>query len=135
MDRAPQEENRILFCPNCGYNPKENDYLNLHSRREVHSLDIRPEPEKFVCSRCHYAGSLFSIPESERYKLEFDLDEIDAPVRHAQKGSSRFYLYAVGFIAIAGLMVYTANIVLSAALTIALAGLIFYFELRARSIG
>ncbi len=133
MDRAPQQENRILFCPNCGYKPKENDYLNLQSTREVHSLSITPTEETFVCSQCSYSGNIFSIPESDRYKMEFDVDALDAPVKHAQKGSKRFYLYMVGFLAIIILMLQTASFMLPVALAVILAAVIIYLELRART--
>ncbi len=134
MEWAPQDENRILFCPNCGYNPRENDYLNLHSSREVHSLSLEPAQETFLCTQCNYSGQLFSIPESDRYKMEFDIDALDAPIKHAQKGGKRFYLYAIGFILIIGAILQTSSLFVPVVLTILLAALIIYLELRARTL-
>ena len=100
----------------------------------MHSLSIEPAEETFVCTQCNYSGQLFSIPESERYKMEFDLDALDAPIKHAQKGSKRFYLYAIGFILIIGVMLQTSNLFFSVGLAIPLAALIIYMELRARTV-
>jgi len=66
--------------------------------------------------------------------MEFDIDALDAPIQHAQKGGKRFYIYTLGFILILGVMLQTSNIILSAGLVILLAALILYLELRARMV-
>jgi len=133
MGWTPEDEYTILFCPQCGYKPHENDYLNLQSNKEVHSLSIKPTEEVYVCNKCNFSGSLFAIPEKDRYKLEFDLDELESPLKHAQKGSKRIYLYLLGLLVIILSIIQTSGLLLPVVLTIVLAALILYLELRARS--
>ena len=133
MEWMPEDEHTILFCPKCGYKPHENDYLNLQSNKEVHSLSIKPTEEVYVCNKCDFSGSLFAISEKDRYKMEFDLDELEAPLKHAQKGNKRFYLYLIGFLAIILAILQTSELLLPITLTIVLASVILYLELRARS--
>ena len=121
-----------MFCPNCGYNPHANDYLNIESRNEVHSLDIQPVEGTYLCTQCKYRGNLFSIPETDLHKIQFDLDEIDAPIKDAQKGSKRFFLYALSFLAILFIIYQTANFVLAAALVLVLISAILYTELTSK---
>lgn len=123
----------ILFCPNCGYNPHANDYLNIDSRNEEDSLNITQVEGTYVCTQCKYRGNLFSIPEMEAYKIQFDLDEIDAPVKHAQKASKRFFLYALGFLAIIFIIFQTSSLLFAAALAFTLIGAILYTELTSKT--
>ena len=122
-----------MFCPNCGYNPHANDYLNIESRNEVHSLNIKPVEGTYVCAQCKYRGNLFSIPETDLYKIQFDLDEIDAPVKQAQKASRRFFIYAICFLAILVVIFQTSSLLIAAALAFILIGAILYTELSSRA--
>ncbi|MBD3398613.1 hypothetical protein GF412_05220 [Candidatus Micrarchaeota archaeon] len=126
------EDAAIIFCPNCGFVPHSGDYLNIESKNEVHSLSIKPVEGTYVCSQCKYRGSLFSVPEPELYKLQFDLDEIDAPLKHAQKGSGRFFIYVLSFLAILFVIFQTSSLLLAGALSLVLVGAIIYTELTAR---
>ncbi len=123
----------ILFCPNCGYNPHANDYLNIETRTEEGSLNIKPVDGTYLCTQCKYSGNLFSIPETELYKIQFDLDEIDAPVKHAQKASKRFFLYILGFLAIIFMIFQTSSLLIAAALAFILIGAILYTELTSKT--
>lgn len=131
--QRPGEGKEILFCPNCGYDPRANDYLNINSSAQVYELSLKPVQEKFICTQCNYKGNLFSVPEHDVHKLEFDLDALDAPIKHAQKGNGRFYLYFLGFLILIFLMLQTSSILLSAALAVILMGAILFLELRART--
>jgi hypothetical protein len=122
----------IMFCPNCGYDPHANDYLNIDGKNEVHSLNISPVEGTYVCTQCKHSGNLFSIPETDLHKMQFDLDEIDAPVMHAQKASKRFFLYALGFLAIIFVIFQTSSLLLAAALAVILIGVILYSELTSK---
>jgi hypothetical protein len=128
------EETTIQFCPKCGFKPHSGDYFKIASRNDAHSLKITPvDGTEYVCPNCSYKGNIFSIPESCQHNLQFDLEEIEAPVKYAQKSPERFLLYALGFLVILFAIFQTSSLLLAAALSLILIGAIFHTEFSSRA--
>ena len=133
MQEKPGNGREVLFCPNCGYDPYAQDYLDIEkiSGSRTHPISAEPADAAFSCPRCSYTGKIFSIPEGERYKMEFDLDSLEEPVSHAQKGAGRVFLYLLGFIIIIISILQYGDVLLSGALAAVLLGSVIFLEARA----
>ena len=134
MQGMPGNGREVLFCPNCGYDLHAQDYLDIEKLAgRSRPISAEQSSTTFSCPQCAYSGKAFSILESERYKLEFDLDSLDEPVIHAQKGSSRLFLYLLGIIIVILSILQSWGTSLSAALAFVLLGSIIFLEARSLS--